>query len=115
MGMDWRVSKAWRFGCIFTTEAASNPSAFAYDSSRLLLAGTVIRRQYPARDIAGWDDPFREARPWIVPVESEAAAPFAWIAGIESVVYKCVSLTPTVHKTDIQATNTILTRRGPVI
>ena len=32
-----------------------------------------------SRDTVGWDDPLSEARAWIVPAESEAAAAFAWI------------------------------------
>jgi hypothetical protein len=45
----------------------------------------LIRRQTHSREIAGWDDPLREARPWIVPVECEAVAPLRGLAGIESI------------------------------
>ena len=32
----------------------------------------------------GWDDPFSDEGAWIVPADSEAAAPFVWTTGIES-------------------------------
>jgi len=37
-----------------------------------------MRHPIPPKEKAGWDDPFREARPWIVPAESGGVST-AWM------------------------------------
>jgi hypothetical protein len=43
-----------------------------------------IRRQNHPKGIVGWDDPFREARPWIVPAKSSRLESYANAEGFEA-------------------------------
>jgi len=38
-------------------------------------AVAIFDTEIHSKDIAGWDDPLSDAGAWIVPAESEAAAP----------------------------------------
>jgi len=48
----------------------------------------LIRRQNHSRDIAGWDDPLKEERLWIVPVKSFGLKPRAHAARFETQTLK---------------------------